>query len=592
MFEGTAMGTRSNWGRRKVLAMLLLVMAPVSLWAQQTGDGQIGLPIDWSHRHVIFTNGASPSVAAATARDPRSWINWMQRSSVLFQRPIGAVPLPSANARRPHIDWAISLGPTGGVPIAEAPAKFSFSASGNLTFPGSCNNDFVVFPIAATPTAGGQANIVALRNLYTGTASSSCPNGPQTPPTTNLTAPTFMWSYAVGDGPLELSPALSLDGKQVAFVEASNRPMFDVLTWAAGQGTDATHSVAPGAGSSVTRLDYTNITTASCPKNPVGTNNNSSPYIDYATNSALVGADNGVLYHIANVFGPTAPTVDFCITVNANTVLTSPVLDPVASRVFISDGFTVYSYFVSTVSFSSKHSIAVGGNASGDPIVLSPILDSTNGFVYVFSGTNTTNSNSIAAQLNRDLTTVTAAPIGRAFTGQFILDGDFDNAYFNNGPKSGAGTLYACGTQSNNANRPSLYAMSFQAGTGLMNTTPVMSDNRNINNGTNGVCSPLLEYFDGTTDRLFVGTGQFASTAGANLVTEWDITTRIASNATAPNHSAINEWGGTSGFTPDNVSAAPQAASIYFGTLAKDPNTTPCGTGNFCAVKLTQAGLQ
>jgi len=402
-----------------------------------------------------------------------------------------------------------------------------------------------------------------------------------------------MWSYAVGTGPLELSPALSLDGKQVAFVEASTRPMFDVLTWAAGQGTDATHSVAPGGGSSVTRLDYTNITTAGCPKNPVATNNNSSPYIDYGNNAAFVGADNGVLYHIANVFGATAPSVDFCITVKANAVLTSPVFDSVTSRVFVSDGFTIFSYFVSSVSFSQPKSILVAGNGSSDPIVLSPILDSTNGFVYVFSGTNSNNTNSVVAQVNRDLTTIITAPIGKVFNGQFILDGDFDNAYFNNGPKTGAGTLYACGTQANNANRPSLYAMSFQSPTGLMNATPVMSDNRNINTGNlNGVCSPLLEFFDGTTDRLFVGTGQFNSTGGANLVTEWDITTRIASSTTLPNHTAVNEWGGTSGFTPDNVSTAPQAASIYFGTLAAAPNATPCGTGNFCAVKLTQAGLQ
>jgi hypothetical protein len=595
MFKGVVRETRSEAGsRRAIWAMLLLMMVPASLCGQQSSEGHIGLPIDWSHRHVIFTNGASPSVAAATARDPRSWINWAQRSSVLFQRPVGVAPLPRASTRRTHIDWAISLGPNGGVPIAEAPAKFSFSASGNLTFPASCNNDFVVFPIAATPKAGGQANIVALRNLYTGTTSSSCPNGPQTPPTTNLTAPTFMWSYAVGTGPLELSPALSLNGTQVAFVEASSRPMFDVLTWSAGQGIDATHAVAPGGASTVTRLDYTNITTSSCPRNATRNNSNSSPYIDYASNSAFVGADNGVLYHIKNVFGSTAPSLDFCITVKAGAVLTSPVFDPVTQRVFISDGFVLYSYFVSASSFTSERSITVAGTGASDPIVLSPILDSTNGLVYLFSGTDLTNTNSIVAQVNRDQTTLITAPIGPAFTGQFILDGDFDNAYFANGPTSGAGTLYACGTQAGNPNKPSLYAMSFQATSGQMNSTPVVSDNRNINGASNpnGVCSPLLEFFDGTTDRLFVGTGQFNNTGGANLVTEWDITNRIATSTTAPNHTAINEWGGTSAFTPDNVSTAPQAASIYFGTLAAAPGATPCGNGNFCAVKLTQSGLQ
>lgn len=129
-----------------------------------------------------------------------------------------------------------------------------------------------------------------------------------------------------------------------------------------------------------------------------------------------------------------------------------------------------------------------------------------------------------------------------------------------------------------------------------MNTTPAVSDNRNINtSGTpNSTCSPLVTFFDGTTDRLFVGVGASGATGGGNLVTEWDIITRIASSTTAPSHVATNEWGGTTAFTFDNVSTAPQAASAYFGTLAAPPGTTttPCGDNNFCAVKLTQALLQ
>jgi hypothetical protein len=61
-----------------------------------------------------------------------------------------------------------------------------------------------------------------------------------------------------------------------------------------------------------------------------------------------------------------------------------------------------------------------------------------------------------------------------------------------------------------------------------------------------------------------------------------------------PNSTATNEWGGTSGFSVDNVSTTPQAASIYFGTLRPPPflGTSPCGLLSFCAVKLTQSGLQ
>jgi len=49
--------------------------------------------------------------------------------------------------------------------------------------------------------------------------------------------------------------------------------------------------------------------------------------------------------------------------------------------------------------------------------------------------------------------------------------------------------------------------------------------------------------------------------------------------------------GGTSAIIVDNDSTAGQASSLYFGTLA--PSTTVCGvTSAYCAVKLTQAGLQ
>jgi hypothetical protein len=49
--------------------------------------------------------------------------------------------------------------------------------------------------------------------------------------------------------------------------------------------------------------------------------------------------------------------------------------------------------------------------------------------------------------------------------------------------------------------------------------------------------------------------------------------------------------GGTSAIIVDDDSTAGQASSLYFGTLAT--STTVCGTtAAYCAVKLTQAGLQ
>jgi hypothetical protein len=481
----------------------------------------------------------------------------------------------------------MSLGTGGGMPLAESPAKYSFSTNGTY----SCANDFAVYTIGATPSVT-QANIVAFNNLYTGTASSSCPFGPQTPPTTDYKQPTFMWSYAVGKSASFLSPTLSLDGTKIAFVENGTPALFDVLTPTAGQGTDATHPfVLASAGASLVRLDYTNSAAAGC-KSSKG-NSNSSAYIDYTNDVAYIGADNGILYKITGVFHGT-PAVQYCVTVKASKLLTSPVYDQVSNQVFVSDGYSVYSYTPGASSFTAGGTIVVANAAATDPIVLSPIVDSTNGFVYVFSKADSTNTNTVVSQLNLALTSQVTAAIGPTTT-QFVFDGDFDNAYFTTGPKAGAGTLYTCGTQSGAATKPSLYALSFKSPSGVMNSTPAMSDNRNINGAGNpaGACSPLLDFFDGTTDRLFAGTGSISGTGGANLVTEWNVNTRIPSSATVPNNTAINEWGGTSAFTIDNVSTTPQASSIYFGTLQPPASgTNPCGAGNYCAVKLTQSALQ
>jgi hypothetical protein len=373
----------------------------------------------------------------------------------------------------------------------------------------------------------------------------------------------------------------------------------DVLTWVEGQGTSASSPAAPGSGgSSLVRLSYTNMTTAGCTASSAA-NTQSSPYVDYSNNVAYVGDANGRLYRITGIFGGT-PTLQYCVSLPANPsrfFMTSPVYDQVTNQVFVSDGNYVYSYTPGATGFTLGNSILVASTSAGFKILSAPTLDVTNGFLYVFSAADTTNNYAIVSQINLALTQQTVAKIGPRSTSFFTFYGDFDSAYFATGPKSGAGTLYACGTQpgSNGGGQPSLYALSFSSPNGIMNTTPAMSNDTNINGSNNPVswCSPLLAFYDGTNDRLFVGTGNDGNGGGgSNLVTEWNINSQITSSSTMPNATATDEWGGTSGFVVDNISTTPQAASIYFSTLSTAAVSTPCGTGNDCAVKLTQDGLQ
>ena len=556
-----------------LVSIVAVVTTALAIKTRPSVTPPLSMVQDWSNHHIIYGNTDLSSLALLARRDPRALSNWIHRNSHLL-RPRRTGPYHSVTrSKNSHVDWAMSLGGNGGLAVGETPAKFTF----DITKPPSCANDFVVFVVNATPGVGSQANIVAFNNIYAGPAAGSCSANP-----------TFYWAYAVGSGPVYLSPVLSQDGTKVAFLESASNGqiIFHVLTWVAGQGTNATTgAVAPGNGSSVTSLSYTNVTAPGCAITPA-TASDASPYVDYGSDSAYVAADNGNLYRINGVFKGT-PTVAYCVTVKANAAMTSPVYDAQSGKVFVSDGQSVYAYVPGANGFTAAGSIQVAGTANS--IVLSPIVDSTNGFVYVFSSHNTTNGNAIVSQMPLSLTSHADAAIGPATTG-FVLDGQFDNNYYNLGPSGGS--LYACGTQTGASTKPSLYTLTFNS-LGILNSAPAMSNDVHVNTAANpaGTCSPLLELFDGTHDRLFVGVGQRGSTAGGNLVTMWTITNRITSNATTPTATATNYLGGTSGFSMDNFSTSPEASSIYFGTLAKGTGG-PCGNNLYCAVKLTQSGLQ
>ncbi|MGA8069470.1 MAG: hypothetical protein WCA47_19210, partial [Terriglobales bacterium] len=112
-------------------------------------------------------------------------------------------------------------------------------------------------------------------------------------------------------------------------------------------------------------------------------------------------------------------------------------------------------------------------------------------------------------------------------------------------------------------------------------------------------CSPMTEFYDGATDRLFFGVGSSSkdgfvesSTITSSLTSPNCTTTPTSTCVTAP--SAL---GGTSGIIVDNQVTSNGGANIYFSTLAAGSvNGQQCnvsgGTATpYCAVKLTQSGL-
>jgi hypothetical protein len=634
-----------------ILSMpMATVCAQEALPIPEPSKPLLGGPRDWSNQHIIYTRNGSTEDVLGLRDDPRfvhsillhalresrqktgegTTAGWSanifsQNSQNDNQNGSGesnrSFPQPNPNpnpfsppsfhpglparSKRSKVDWSISLGPTAGLAIGETPAVYTYNYStpscSNLTAVPPTVGDFAVYTINATPTipsstvAPGQANLIGLTNLYSAGAGNGFCTG---------TGPSFLFAYAIGSGGSALSPVLSLNGSKIAWIEnrTTTTSYLHVTTWVANDGISATFPTAPTGifsnGSCVPStsscdfaLNYTASTYTGCSTAFSAGNGHSDLYVDYPSNTGFISANNGLLYHIKNIFSTTVtPSIDFCVPVNTtfetvpSSAMSGPVYDRLLNKVFIADSEKIYSYTVnasgSTPAFlpASPASYTYGNALSlyNYPTAPGPLLDMFNGYLYLFSSYDAAAKTSVT-QVPVALGSGVVVPLGPLTTGskQVLFYGAFDNNYFNNGPASALSTLYSCGTDSTNTAAQDLFAISFNASTGLANTTPAMSSNKNINSGgtTTGLCSPLTEFYDGSNDRLFVGMGQPGAATGTNVVTMWNINSQLTNTSgvggTMPTYTAqaTGYLGGTSGLAADNnVSLTAQSENVYFST--------------------------
>jgi hypothetical protein len=163
-------------------------------------------------------------------------------------------------------------------------------------------------------TNGTQANIVGLNQLYSGSGTPLC----------GYADPEFIFSYASGVGPVATSPALSLLGTEISYVE--NDPnigaILHVLTFGSGATeygaacassnngtalpTCATAPVIPGSTTNSTATDFMlplGLVAANAATGlPGAADSFSSPFIDYSDDTTFVGDNNGYLYAITPTF--------------------------------------------------------------------------------------------------------------------------------------------------------------------------------------------------------------------------------------------------------------------------------------------------
>lgn len=524
------------------LAMLCLTQAVCSQTAP--APKHVGVPQDWSEHSIVFSLNGLAKYPNLINQEPRIRHQLMQRFRTLNPGLFQQVEKGGISAG-PHRDWNVNF-VRGRVAANMFPAKYTFDPGA----PPDCTNDYVVFGLNVAGTTGKQANLIAFNNLYSG-AGGLCG-----------AAPTVMFAYnvtTVTGGKVNLSPVISLDGTQIAFVESAGaQAIFHVLTWTAGQGT-ITGAAAP--------------TMTSLPFSPTATCTTSSPWVDYASDTAYVAADGGQLYKINGVF-KSASTVaaGWPVTVSSGHHLSPSVLDNRLGMLMLgSANGNFYQVNVSNGAVSAPLVIGAAGKTSPG-IVAPPIVDVTNGTIFVVDANNGTNAVLVEIDTATFLPLATAKiGIGAASkTALTIPEPAFNNDYYND---PSTGQIRLCGTGAADTS-PWQYAFGFTGRT--MNTSAAFS--QQIVTSTAAVCTNWTEFYNpnvGTgTDFFFFGlTTDCTGTGTSGCV--------VAATTEGSPLTMANVAGGPSGIVVDNWSTAGQASSIY---LAAETGST--------GYKFTQNGLQ
>jgi hypothetical protein len=528
----------------------MLCLVP-TVWAQQpTAPKHIGVPQGWSDRSIVFSLDGLARYPNLMQQEPRIRQQVMQRFRALNPELFRGEDGRRASSINPssHRDWNVSF-VRGRVGANMYPAKYSFDPGA----PPDCTNDYVVFGLNIAGANGKQANLIAFNNLYSGIGG-ICG-----------LAPTVLFAYNVttqAAGKVNLSPVISLDGTRIAFVEsATGVAIFHVLTWTAGQGSITT-AVTPTA-AQMSSLTFSTTSTSTT----------SSPWVDYTSDVAYMGADGGLMYKINGVFNstPTLAGGPWPVTVSGGHHLSPPVLDNQLGVLLAgSANGNLYEIDTTTGALAVTPVGALGKTSSG--VTAPPIVDVTNGTTFVVDANDGTSAVLVEFD-TATLTQIAKARIGLGSSTKIALSipqPAFDNNYYND-PSTGQVRL--CGTGAADTT-PWQYAFSFVGRT--MNTSAAFS--QQLVTSTSAVCTNWTEFFNPNvglgTDFFFFGLTQDCTGAGTSGCV-------VAATVEGLPVITANVAGGPSGIVIDNYSLALQASSIYL--------SSETGSNGY---KFTQVGLQ
>jgi hypothetical protein len=428
-----------------------------------------GVPTDWSHNQVIFSAPATEEQARELSQDPRYWQQLYRRglSRTLNNDPANGISdelaATTKSARRGGL-WSEDLGDNSAPGAQNYPAKYSFNLTtancGNTTTP-----DYVVYSTGLTGS-GTQASVVAYDNLYTGCSG---------------TVPSVYWAYNTG-GLILTSPVISLDGTQVAFVQTNSAltASLILLKWK----SSTTETVAlPGVPTSVSTTAYRTCAAPCMTEIFLADGNgvefddrNSSLFYNFSADIGWVGGSTGWLVQLTGLFKGTPAEVTtggFPAHLNPAhpSVLSNPVYDQRSKNVFVGDGGG-YFYKVASSNGAVTQSAELDFGAG---LVQGPVLDQSNGLIYVFASSdgtaNCTGGTACAAIYSLTTNFASGASGSKTTVGQSVVNGSatnpnplylggFDSAYYNS--TGGTGNLYVCG---NTGADPNIYRVPVTTGT-------------------------------------------------------------------------------------------------------------------------------
>ena len=589
---------------RAVASGLLVVWLTIPAFAQQSASQGMGVPNDWTHQHVVFSDPGTFQEAmtngtydkwARTVNDPRYQLQQMKRKATLQSagKQSAGSGVATGSPVAPPQDWSMNMGTGAKVGAGQYPAKWSFS-----TTTAYCDSDSAPdFVVYNTGLAGSSthASIIAYDNLYSG-----C----------NAPFPRIYWQYNTAGGTISTGPVLTTDGTQVAFIQStSSVASLVLLKWAKSSSLVTPWSVPASTYRGCTAPCMTVITLDGSPNVT-----RSAPFYDYHNDVLYVGDDSGTLHKFTNIFVSGTPaevtgggtSSGWPQTVSAGNILTGPLYDRASDNVFVasSDGT-----LIRIPGTGGSNNIVVSAKvANGAGFGDAPIVDSQAGSVYVFAFCDTTKTCSLTGfarsavfQFSTSFgagTTGIERTFGYAYNAtikNILYIGAFDNLYYSSGNQTG--NLYVCAVGHGIvADQPTLWQVPF---TNNVMGTPV--EGPWLSRGLG--CSPVTEFLNGSTDWIFLSTHAVGRidppiscpSNSISCVMSFDVTSGAGFGTSKATHATATVTLGTSGIIIDNAVSSPAGTSnVYFSPLGDQSCTGNGSTGHGnggCAVQASQAGL-